>query len=244
VQLNAGGELDEAQLARQMTSQLPKTVINCHDMITELGFTTDLAVQLLETAKKYLIDQRASLHAAAQKKEWEATTGNTKNVHGIAHSVKGAVEQIFAVRLSFATRKLMDLAKAGESIEARAALLVWDQEMEKLLTGLATQSYEVLFEGPIHDHGKAEFWTTTTSRPAPASPSSAAGPAITTSSSFSSRDTSFRHLPSLASNADAAATLGWIKQVIARHKGEQHEMMEKIEAALGGGKTVPPFLGI
>ena len=45
----------------------------------------------------------------------------------------------------------MEHANAGERAHARAALLVWDQELEKLLTALSTQTYEVRFERTLHD---------------------------------------------------------------------------------------------
>ena len=69
---------------------------------------------------------------------------------GIAHSVKGAVQQIFAVRLSVATRQLQELAAAGDSADARAALLVWDEEVEKLL-GAFGRTHEAWPPATSHD---------------------------------------------------------------------------------------------
>jgi len=228
---------DEAQLARQMSSRLPKTVINCADMISELGFSVDLAVQLLETAKKYLVKQRTALHDAAALDGWGGATvadgggvvvpSTIASVGGIAHSVKGAVEQIFATRLSIASRTLMEHANAGERAHARAALLVWDQELEKLLTALSTQTYEVLFERTVHDHGKVEFWATHSHSPPARRPPAAGAQALA--------DKHDGAVPLLAPDAGKVATLQWVKRVMARQQGEQQEMIEQIDAQLGFG---------
>ena len=228
---------DEAALARQMSSRLPKTVINCADMISELGFSVDLAVQLLETAKKYLVKQRTALHDAAALDGWggeDAADGagvappSTTSVGGIAHSVKGAVEQIFATRLSIASRTLMEHANAGERAHARAALLVWDQELEKLLTALSTQTYEVLFERTVHDHGKAEFWATHSSPSLhPPAPPAVSGQAL------ADKRASGGAVTPLAPDAGKVVTLQWVKRALARQQGEQQEIIDQIDAQLG-----------
>eukprot|EP00964_Phaeocystis_antarctica_P026560 scaffold14961_cov67-Phaeocystis_antarctica.AAC.2 len=220
-----------------MSSRLPKTVINCADMISELGFSVDLAVQLLETAKKYLVKQRTALHDAAALDGWggeDAADGagvappSTTSVGGIAHSVKGAVEQIFATRLSIASRTLMEHANAGERAHARAALLVWDQELEKLLTALSTQTYEVLFERTVHDHGKAEFWATHSSPSLhPPAPPAVSGQAL------ADKRASGGAVTPLAPDAGKVATLQWVKRALARQQGEQQEIIDQIDAQLG-----------
>ena len=201
-------------------------------------------MQLLETAKKYLVKQRTALHDAAALDGWggdAAVDGagiappSTTSVGGIAHSVKGAVEQIFATRLSIASRTLMEHANAGERTHARAALLVWDQELEKLLTALSTQTYEVLFERTVHDHGKAEFWAT---HPSPSRRRPPAPPAVSAQAPADKGAGDKRAgggaVPPLAPDAGKVATLQWVRRALARQQGEQQEIMDQIDAQLVG----------
>ena len=65
-----GAVTTNAAIARGVKGAIIDGFITDLSAIRELGFPADVAVKLLEAAKKYLVTQRAALHDAVGRGEW------------------------------------------------------------------------------------------------------------------------------------------------------------------------------